>query len=124
MATKPTDEPPAYSGGPQQPPQAHYGASPGPYGHPDPSMSPPPAGGYYQPNPQMGYYPQQQGPYPPQQYPQQGPYPQQGYYQQGYGPGPYGPQQGYYQERSRGPGFAEALLASLACCCCLDCLLF
>jgi len=114
MATKP-DAPPAYTG-PQQPAPAHYNQNG--YGQPDPSMSPP-QGGYYQPNPQMGYYQQPQGPYQQGPY-QQGPYQgQQGYYQQGYGQ-----QGGYYDDRSRGPGFAEALLASLACCCCLDCLLF
>ncbi|OIW32175.1 hypothetical protein CONLIGDRAFT_678588 [Coniochaeta ligniaria NRRL 30616] len=109
------DDPPAYAGspGPQAPPQAYYHnqgqqaygspapGGPGPYG--------PPPGQYYQPGPQMGYYPPQQH----QPYPQQG-----GYY-------PAQQPQGYYQDdRRRGPGFMEACLASLACCCCLDCLLF
>jgi hypothetical protein len=66
-----------------------------------------------------GYY--QQG--PPMAYPQQGGYPGGGYPpQQG---GYYAPQ-GQYMDHQRGnAGFMEALLASLACCCCLDaCLLF
>lgn len=64
---------------------------------------------------QQGYYGQGQGGYGPQG----------GYYNGGYAPG-YGPQGQYLDDRRGGsPGFAEALLASLACCCCLDaCLLF
>jgi len=76
-------------------------------------------GGYYAPGPQMGY-----GGYPQQR--QMG-YQQQGAYGGGYngGGGYYGsPQGGYADNRRGGSGFMEAMLASLACCCCLDCLLF
>ena len=77
---------------------------------------------YYQPNPNMGYYPpQQQGPYA------QGPYTQGPYAQGPYAQGPYGPQQGYYpqgryQDRYQDSSFGclEGLMASLACCCCLE----
>ncbi|KAK8080543.1 hypothetical protein PG997_008361 [Apiospora hydei] len=98
------DEPPAYPARGYPPPQdAQYGG----YG------GMPPQGGYYQPGPQMGYYQQQPG-YGPGYPPQQGYYGQPGYYPQGQ----------YQNQRSGGPSFAETLLASLACCCCLDCLLF
>jgi hypothetical protein len=102
------EDPPAYSQAgqqqqyPQYPQEAYHGYSQGP-----------PAGGYY--GGQQMHYGQPQGPYPPQQ---------------GYGPGPYGPgpyqQQpyGYYDDRRGGPGMCEGLLAAMACCCCLDCLLF
>lgn len=95
---------PPTQGYPQQgyPPQGGYGPPQGAYGAP---------GGYYQQGPPMAY--PQQGRYPGGEYP-----PQQGGY--------YGPQGGYMDQRRGGnAGFMEALLASLACCCCLDaCLLF
>lgn len=96
-------DPPAYSqSGLQQPQPAYQGYQ----------QSPPPQG--YYAAPQMGYY--QQGP-PPGQYGQQyGPYGPQPYQQQPYG---------YYDDRrGMGPGACEAMLAAMACCCCLDCLLF
>ncbi|KAK3936385.1 hypothetical protein QBC46DRAFT_31415 [Diplogelasinospora grovesii] len=109
------DEPPAYSqaqqqpGGPPMPPQPAYHGNPYSQGPPGGPYGAPP-GGYYQPGPQMGYGPQPG--YGPGGYPPQGGY--------------YPPQGGYYHQEQdrRGPGFMEALLASLACCCCLDCLLF
>jgi hypothetical protein len=60
---------------------------------------------------------------------QQGPYGPQGSYGPGgygggYAPG-YGPQGQYLDDRRGGSvGFMETFLASLACCFCLDCLLF
>lgn len=129
MSKPQQDQPPAYSG-PAQPQAAYQGAvaypeghqqlqyQQGPYGGPAPEN-----GGYYQPNPNMGYYqPQQQG-YPPQQggYYQQGPYgqqPQGGYY--GQPGGYYGQPQGRYQNQSSSSGCLEGVLAGLACCCCLD----
>jgi len=105
----------------------YYSASPQPgNGYPPPAQYPQ-ANGYYAPGPQMGYA--QQDPYG------YGPGPQQGYGPGGYGPqggyygapGMYGRPQGAYMNDPRGGnvGFAEALCASLACCCCLDaCLLF
>lgn len=74
---------------------------PNPQFNPGWQNQPPPAGGYYGP-----------------------PYPQQPmYYQQ---PG-YGPPYGAYDDRgygrpgpSAGEGFCAAMLAALACCCCLD----
>jgi hypothetical protein len=105
------DQPPAYVASPgPQPPQPAYHNYP-------PQASSPYGGG-----PQGGYG---QGPYGPPP-PQQGGYYQQpmGYYPQQPQPG-YGQPQGYYRDdRRSGPGFMEACLASLACCCCLDCLLF
>ena len=107
----------------------YYGASPYPrHASPYPEPSPSP---YYQqgqgyPGGPQGTYGQQRGYYqqgPPMAYPQQGGYPQQYPSSQG---GYYAPQGGY-ADRGRGgnAGFMEALLASLACCCCLDaCLLF
>lgn len=71
----------------------------------------------------MGYAQQQQGYYGQQGQGGYGPPQQGGYYNGGYAPG-YGPQGQYVDQRRSGPGFAETLLASLACCCCLDCLLF
>jgi len=90
-------------------PQGHPGGPQGPYGSPQGSYGP--QGGYYQQGPPMAY--PQQGGYPGGQYPPQ--------------PGGYYAPQGGYLDRGRGgnAGFTEALLASLACCCCLDaCLLF
>jgi hypothetical protein len=110
-----------YQGGDQQgignayPPQSYGGQN---------DYPPPQDRGYYQ---NQGMYPQQQyqqgpygqGPYAPGPYGyQQGGYQQGGYQQGGY-------QQGGYQNQSRGGGFAEGLLASLALCCCLEaCCLF
>ncbi|KAL2158991.1 hypothetical protein VTH06DRAFT_3022 [Thermothelomyces fergusii] len=80
------------------------------------------AAGYYQQQPPMGYGQAPYGPppaaggyyYPPQQqqgpYQGPGPYPPAGYYQ----PAPYGPPQ---QREKSGPGFFEACLAGMACCC-------
>jgi hypothetical protein len=65
----------------------------------------------------MGSAPQQGNMYGP------GPYPPGGGYPAGYGY--YGRPQGGYVDDRRNIGFMEAMLASLACCCCLDaCLLF
>jgi hypothetical protein len=77
-------------------------------------------GGYYQ-QPQPGYGPG----YGQQGYGPGGYGPQGGYHNGGYAPG-YGPQGQYLGDRRGGNvGFMEAMLASLACCCCLDaCLLF
>ncbi|KAK3318514.1 hypothetical protein B0H66DRAFT_603098 [Apodospora peruviana] len=99
------DEPPAYGhGGPQAPQQAYYPPQQGPGGY----GAPPPQGGhgqdYYQPGPQMGYG----------QQPGYGPPHQGGYYPQGQPQGHYG------NDRKSGPGFFEACLAGMACCCCLD----
>ncbi|KAH8656130.1 hypothetical protein BGZ60DRAFT_567964 [Tricladium varicosporioides] len=129
--------PPAYGSAPGQfqniPPQPtgastdYYGASPAPQfahpQHPQNAYYPPgpndPSQQYYG-QPPMGYNQQGQNPYGPQGY-----YagPQQGYYgpngQQGY----YGQPQGQYidQRGNRGgPGFMEACLGALACCCCLE----
>ncbi|KAL3421180.1 hypothetical protein PVAG01_07625 [Phlyctema vagabunda] len=114
---------------PQHTPQSdYYGASPA-MGHAQPYGGYPPHQGGYG----GGYGAPQEG-YPPQGYPPQGYPPNNGYYgqnpqmgyqqQQQYGPpqGMYygGQPQGQYVERRRGPGFCEAVLASLACCCCLD----
>lgn len=99
------DEPPAYGaygGGAPQPPEAAY------QGYQQGYQQGPPQGNYYEPGPQMGYY--QQHPAYGQPYPPQG-----GYYQQ---------PNGYYRDNRSGPGCLEAMLAGLACCCCLDCLLF
>ncbi|KAH8880674.1 hypothetical protein GQ53DRAFT_773992 [Thozetella sp. PMI_491] len=82
-----TDQPPAYSGAPPQPPQAAYQQG---YNQDAYQQGGYPQGGY----PQGGY---QQGP-PPQGYYQQGP-PPGGYYQNqgmGYQQQPYGPPQGQY----------------------------
>lgn len=99
------------NGTPQLQPQIPEGGF-GPYGG-----GPPQGNGYYAPPGPMGY--QQQPPYG-------------GGYGPGYGPG-YGGG-GYYDNRGYGggygggggsSGFMEAMLASLACCCCLDvCCLF
>jgi len=105
----------------------YYGASP--YqgnAYPQPNNGyPPQLNGYYAPGPQMGYSQQPQMGYGPE-YGQRG-YgpPQGGYYNGGYAPG-YGPQGQYLDDRRGGStGFMEAMIASLACCCCLDaCLLF
>ena len=130
MAFNKGDEPPPYAGGHPAPPQQAYGGSAAPY---QGSYSPGPQQQYqqphqqyYQPGPQMGYYNQQQGPYPAGQ----GPYPPPNQYGQ---PNQYGPPQGYYQggpgympqdRRDDKGGLMGGLLAGLACCCCLDCLLF
>ncbi|KAJ4389951.1 hypothetical protein N0V93_007424 [Gnomoniopsis smithogilvyi] len=118
MADKINDAPPSYyaaQGGAQGP------SAPKPaYNQQYPSQDqqyggyPPQGANYYQQQPNMGYYGQQQpGPY------QQGPY-QQGPYQQG----PYGRPGGYYQQDNRGhgagTGLMEGLMAGLCCCCCLD----
>ncbi|KAK2066987.1 hypothetical protein P8C59_000761 [Phyllachora maydis] len=124
MANK-QEDPPAYSASKPQAPQAAYQGYQHPAGYPG---GPPPQVGY----PYQQQQQQQQGPPPAGAYYQQGPPPPGGYYQPGphmmYGPGPgYGQPQGYYQtnnnNRGSQPGCMEALLASLACCCCLDCLL-
>jgi hypothetical protein len=132
----PAGAPPSYYGGSnagnsgmQSPPPAHiqpqsesnYSSASPPVGngYPPPAQYPQ-MNGYYAPGPQMGYQ-QQQVPYG---YPPQGYGPQGGYYG---APGMYGHPQGQYMDDRRGGnvGFAEALCASLACCCCLDaCLLF
>ena len=99
---------PGYSG----PQQGYYSQQQPSYGQQQPYYGPP------GPQGQQGMYYQQQGMYGPG-------YGQQGYYNQGYGPG-YGP--GYHSGQ-RGPGgaaegAAAGLCGALACCCCLDLLLF
>ncbi|KAE9364095.1 hypothetical protein N431DRAFT_432185 [Stipitochalara longipes BDJ] len=145
----PGGAPPAYDGSSQgasqisSPAPAHtpypapqselYNASPyeqptQPYPNQYQDPHPPTANGYYGP-PQMqqgggGYYQQPPMGYGPGYGPQSGYGPQGGYYNGGYAPG-YGPQGQYMDNRRGGSGFMEAMLASLACCCCLDaCLLF
>lgn len=123
--------PPAYeesqsSQGPYGDPNANYGngryaqgpeyyqTGPGPWQQ----------GGYYQQGAPQGYYGQSMygpGPFPAGQRP----YPAQG---TPYGPGPYGPgahpRRGYYpQQREAKTGIFGAVLAALACCCCLDLLI-
>ncbi|KAJ4425140.1 hypothetical protein N0V82_000195 [Gnomoniopsis sp. IMI 355080] len=91
-AQGPSAPKPAYNQ--QYPPQDQYGGYP------------PQGADYYQQQPNMGYYGQQQQPGPYQQGPyQQGPY-QQGYYQQG----PYGRPGGYYQQDNRGHGTGTGLI--------------
>lgn len=115
MSGKPNEPPPSYYADPQAPKPSYAGQQYPPqqdqFGGPAGGY-PPQDGGYYQQQPNMGYYnPQQQGPY------QQGPY----YQQQGH----YGPQ-GYYQDprgNGSGNGLIEGLLAALCCCCCLDILI-
>ncbi|KAL7789028.1 hypothetical protein V8C37DRAFT_386991 [Trichoderma ceciliae] len=141
MAAKNTntgDHPPAYGEQPQAP-QPTYGGY-GSYEQGQSSynqqnlQSPQGQQTYYQPGPQMGYYNQQQGPfpgqgqyppgqYPPGQYPQGqyplGQYPQQGYY--GGGGRPFNGNRGTEGTIS---GLLGGLALGTACCCCLDCLLF
>lgn len=109
--------PPAYGSRPDgvaTPQQAHVPASQGYYNsspyQQNANAYPPQQGGY---PPQQGGYYQNQGMNPQPQYGYGGGYPNQGYPQGGY------PPQQQQQQRGGG-GCMEAMIGSLALCCCLE----
>jgi len=149
-AEKPNDDapPPAY------PAQAHFDAGPAypePYNRPPPQDpraggvgSPPPPGAYGSSHPPPGQFPplggfygsppgMQQTPPPPGGYygppppgMHYGPPPPHGYYNSGY------PPQGNYRaysdyedhRRQQNDGLCAGIFSAMACCCCLDMLMF